>query len=399
MILGVLRGMQVETNRLAVADQAFIAELDSQGTARELACGTTATLLTRLLNIHPGEAGQRVKAAGNMGPRRGLPGEALPPIFEKVAAAQAAGAISTAHARVITKAITDLHDSVPAGNEEWVQAALVEEAHDNNPAQLSHVARAMSYLINQDGTPPSEDERRRRRNLRIRRRDDGTLRLEGELTALCAEALLSALEPLAAPAPAAADGAKDPRTSGQRLHDALYDAALLALRSKQLPDCGGFAATILLTMTAEQFATGKGPVRTGHGDHVGMDEALTLFGDSRIVPVVLGRTKQILTHGGSHRIFTEGQRLAMIARDQGCSFPTCDRPPALCQAHHVTDYSITHRTSVDDGTLLCGFHHREHPRLGWTCRMINGTPHWTAPAWLDPTHTLRRNRAHDLLPV
>jgi hypothetical protein len=28
---------------------------------------------------------------------------------------------------------------------------------------------------------------------------------------------------------------------------------------------------------------------------------------------------------------------------------------------HITDYAITKRTSVDDGTLLCGYHHREHP--------------------------------------
>ena len=74
----------------------------------------------------------------------------------------------------------------------------------------------------------------------------------------------------------------------------------------------------------------------------------------------------------------------MIARDLGCSFPGCTAPPAWCQAHHITDFSLTHRTSVDDGTLLCGFHHREHPRLGWTCRMIDGNPHWTPPHWLDP---------------
>ncbi|HEY8827812.1 MAG TPA: HNH endonuclease signature motif containing protein, partial [Jatrophihabitantaceae bacterium] len=129
------------------------------------------------------------------------------------------------------------------------------------------------------------------------------------------------------------------------------------------------------------------------------EQALTLFGDSRIMPVVLGKTRQITEYGSTHRIFTEGQRLAMIARDLGCSFPGCTAPPAWCQAHHITDFSLTRRTSVDDGTLLCGFHHREHPRLGWTCRMINGNPHWTAPGWLDPTQTPRRNRIHDPLGV
>ena len=142
-----------------------------------------------------------------------------------------------------------------------------------------------------------------------------------------------------------------------------------------------------------------GTVRSGHGAHLSVEQALTLFGDSRIMPVVLGKTRQITEYGTTHRIFTEGQRLAMIARDQGCSFPGCTAPPAWCQAHHITDFSLTRRTSVDDGTLLCGFHQREHPRLGWTCRMINGNPHWTAPHWLDPTQTPRRNRIHDPLGV
>jgi hypothetical protein len=66
---------------------------------------------------------------------------------------------------------------------------------------------------------------------------------------------------------------------------------------------------------------------------------------------------------------------------------------------HITDYAITKRTSVDDGTLLCGYHHREHPNLDWTCHLLNGTPHWTPPRWIDPTQTPRRNRTHDLLRV
>ncbi len=117
------------------------------------------------------------------------------------------------------------------------------------------------------------------------------------------------------------------------------------------------------------------------------------------MPVVLTKTREITAYGDTHRIFTEGQRLAMIARDQGCSFPGCSVGPAWCQAHHITDFAISRRTSVDDGTLLCGFHHREHPKLGWTCHMIDGTPHWTPPPWLDPDQTPRRNRVHEPLRV
>ena len=391
-LLALLRDLETEKRRLAVADHLLAAEIDSRGTAREHGCKDTATLLSQLLRISPGEASDRVHAAADIGPRRGLTGEVLPPIFGRVAAAQAAGSISTAHARIVTDTVDALPAAVQAEHDETVETFLVEQAQNFDPKVLAKVAHRISDTLNPDGTEDTERDRARKRELRIARRPDGSAHVEGELTAICTQALLTVLDSLAKPKPET-DGAKDPRTPGQRNHDALQDAMLMLLKTDLLPDCNGVAATILLTMTPEQFQTGL--VTTGHGAHISAELALTLAGDARIMPVVLGKTRQITEYGSTHRIFTEGQRLAMIARDQGCSFPGCTAAPAWCQAHHVTDFSITRRTSVDDGTLLCGFHHREHPGLGWTCRMINGNPHWTAPAWIDPEQTPRRNQVHE----
>ena len=83
----------------------------------------------------------------------------------------------------------------------------------------------------------------------------------------------------------------------------------------------------MVTLTPEQFQTRTGLVGTGHGTLISVDEALTLFGDARVMPVVLGKTRQLTEYGSTHRIFTEGQRLAMTARDRACSFPGCDQPP------------------------------------------------------------------------
>jgi hypothetical protein len=47
--------------------------------------------------------------------------------------------------------------------------------------------------------------------------------------------LLTSIDTLGRPAPAE-DGTEDPRTAGQRRHDALEDALLTAVRSGQLPD-------------------------------------------------------------------------------------------------------------------------------------------------------------------
>jgi uncharacterized protein DUF222 len=400
-VLGVLRDLEVQKRRLATVDHALIAETDSRGLAHERACRSTAALLTQLVRVSPSEATARVRAAADLGPRRGLTGQALPPVFAQVAAAQAAGTISTAHARVVTATIDALPAAVQVEHEEWVQAFLVEQAAELDPALLKQVARRITDTLDPDGTLTEERDRARRRDLTVRQRRDGSAHLEAELTAICAEALLSVLDSVAKPAPAedGAHCAHDPRTPGQRSHDGLQDALLALLRSGELPACNGVAATIVLTMTEQQAETRTGLVTTGHGALISVEQALTLAGDARLMPVVLTRTRGITAYGDSHRIFTEGQRLAMIARDQGCSFPGCSVGPAWCQAHHITDFAVSKRTSVDDGTLLCGYHHREHPNLDWTCQMINGTPHWTPPHWIDPTQTPRRNRTHDLLGV
>jgi hypothetical protein len=39
---------------------------------------------------------------------------------------------------------------------------------------------------------------------------------------------------------------------------------------------------------------------------------------------------------------------------------------------------------VNNGALLCRYHHRMLPECGYTMRMIRGRPHLLAPAWIDP---------------
>jgi hypothetical protein len=141
---------------------------------------------------------------------------------------------------------------------------------------------------------------------------------------------------------------------------------------------------------------GTGLATTGHGALIPADDALRIAGgDARVFPVIFDKTRRVESYGSAHRIFTEGQRLAMIARDQGCSFPGCTVGPLWTEAHHIVDHALGGKTSVDNGTMLCRYDHDHHVTAGWTCHMINGTPHWTPPPWIDPTQTPRRNHAHN----
>ncbi len=339
-VIDLLRDLETQKRRLAVVDHALIGELDARGLASERACRNTASLLGQLLRISPREAIDRVDAATDLGPRRALTGEVLPPVFSAVAAAQAAGVISPVHALVITKTVNALPFAVQAEHDESVQQTLLTHAAEVDPVLLRHVARRISDTVNPDGIYTEESDRQRRRDFTVRQRRDGSAQVTGELTAVCAEAVLSVLDAVGKPAPAE-DGTLDPRTPGQRRHDALQDGMLAALRSGQLPACNGVTATIVLTMTEQQVETKTGLVTTGHGALISVEQALSLAGEARVIPVVLTKTREITAYGDTHRIFTEGQRLAMIARDQGCSFPGCTVGPAWCQAHHITDFAIS----------------------------------------------------------
>ena len=261
------------------------------------------------------------------------------------------------------------------------------------------------------GTLANDEDHQRLRGLTIRPQPDGSADIRGRLTPECAAAVHAVLDPLAAPKPASttaaagsdaaadvapSDATPDPRSYAQRMHDALHDAANRLLRTGTLPDSGGVPATVVITMTLTQLETRLGLATTAHGGHLTIPAALTLAADAQIIPVVLGHGGAILNHGRACRYATPAQRRALAARDRGCSFPGCDAPPAWCETHHIIHWEHGGPTDLDNLTLLCGVHHREHQKMGWECHPTNGIPHWSPPWWIDAERTPQRNTSHHI---
>jgi hypothetical protein len=157
----------------------------------------------------------------------------------------------------------------------------------------------------------------------------------------------------------------------------------------------GSRATLVITMTADQYETRRGPVRTPHGSPITVDTALELVNDGRIRSVVFDAHGGILDYGRATRLVPPAMRQALVARDLGCTFPGCDRPPAWTEAHHITEWTDHGPTSLENCLLVCGYHHREFERLGWQAQIIDHRPYWIPPTWLDPEQTPRRNQIHD----
>ena len=147
-------------------------------------------------------------------------------------------------------------------------------------------------------------------------------------------------------------------------------------------------------MTLEQLETRLGVATTAHGGHLTIDAALHLAAQAEIIPLVMGAGGAVLAQGRTCRYATPAQRRALAARDRGCTFPGCDAPPGWSEAHHIIHWEHGGLTDLDNLTLVCGFHHREHQKMGWECQITNGLPEWLPPWWIDPDRTPQHNHAH-----
>jgi hypothetical protein len=391
-LVDALRELEVQRRRLDGVDQRVLAEVDRRGVAAEVGCRDSVGLLSLLLRIDPAQAKRRVVAAQELTSRVLVSGAVVEPVLPIVAAAVAHGSISVDHARVISALIADLPHAVTELKDRAIEAEMVDYARQFSPRQLAQLARRMRELYDPDGRISDDRDRARRRHLTCHPHPDGTVSGTFHTDAVTGEALLTYLDATAAPV-TDETGQRDPRGSAQRHHDALSTLLLRALRGG-LPDTGGVHTTLVITLTAEQALTGHGLAQTGHGALMSATELRRLVGAARIHPVTLSPNGAITGNGDTRRLFTEGQRLALIARDKGCSFPGCTIGPAWCDTHHIIEHAHGGPTRIANGTLLCRYHHHHHERLGWTCRTRNGRPEWTPPRWFDPTQRPRTNTAH-----
>jgi hypothetical protein len=115
--------------------------------------------------------------------------------------------------------------------------------------------------------------------------------------------------------------------------------------------------------------------------------------DAGIIPAVLGSPSQVLDLGRATRNFTLAQRRALAIRDRGCIAPGCDYPPATCHGHHaVLTWAEGGPTDLDNGALLCTFHHHQVHRQDWQVILAeNGYPALIPPRSIDPDQRPRQH--------
>ncbi|WP_307360105.1 HNH endonuclease signature motif containing protein [Microbacterium murale] len=191
------------------------------------------------------------------------------------------------------------------------------------------------------------------------------------------------LEPHKAKAPPA--GGADLRTHAQKRHDAFATVLMVAAASGGMPTLGGAAPTLVVSITAEDFAhrTGRAKVEgagydvpLGSADHAGCAGGIqrVLFDDK-------GAIVGIST---SARLFNATQRRAIVLRDRECLIPGCHIPAEWCEIHHVQEHAHGGPTHTSNGVPLCWHHHRTLDDGIWRIRMRDGLPEIRGPGWWDP---------------
>ncbi|HJW00194.1 MAG TPA: DUF222 domain-containing protein, partial [Arthrobacter sp.] len=331
-------------------------------------------------------------------------------------------AVSSGAATIISLTLDRLQHQTTPETLSRIEQDLTRTAATTDPDFLARVARRWAETLDADGTEPSEETLHHTQGAFIRKQRHGLHHLEIFATTDQFEHLLTVMNTATNPrtttpttdtdtdSPGSTgptvwqdnDPELDRRTRSQKQLDGIIGAVKAGLTTNTLPTTGGNRPQIIATINHQDLfprpGTHPGPQQSGTGTgnfvFTGPTTATTLRKiacDADIIPALLGTHGEILDLGRKTRLFTPAQRLALTARDQGCTFPNCTIPAPWCEAHHITYWSHGGSTSTDNGALLCTHHHHLIHKEQWTITTQNGVPWYTPPPHIDPTQKPQQN--------
>ena len=156
--------------------------------------------------------------------------------------------------------------------------------------------------------------------------------------------------------------------------------------SGQLGQHNGLPVTVIVSTTLQELESGAGLAVTGGGSKLPMRELIRLASHAHHYLAVFDKhTNQALYLGRSKRLASPAQRIALHARDRGCTRPGCTVCGYNSQVHHaVADWKNNGQTNIDDLTLACGPDNRMLNKTAWTTRKnSHGDTEWIPPPDLD----------------
>ncbi|MBX0300912.1 13E12 repeat family protein [Cryobacterium sp. 1639] len=350
------------------------------------------------------------------------------PWYAPISRAAATGTLSVAAAHAIRTGLGDIDAVVTAEKLADAVHTLVHEATRLTVDELLKRARRMRDSLDEAGIAVREKKAWDDRYLRVWRIDTGQVHVHGLFPPEQGQYILDVYDSLTGPRrggvrfvdPDRAAWAKavqdDPRSTDQLTADGFLE--LLKAGSTVNPDrmLGGRTPAVRILTTAAPHApaapTGPAaepdptealvaiPDGTGHGfiegnpTPVSQETIDRIICTSGTVEVSFDADGQPLNLGREDRVFSQAQRLALAARDGGCMWGECDKPPSRTEAHHLEQWLRDHgSTDIRSGILLCPPHHLLLHNQGWQIFENHGTYWLRPPAAVDPGQTLIRLRS------
>jgi hypothetical protein len=366
-------------------------ELGGSGLAQRHGARTPQLLVQRLSGATAREAHTMVRVGALIGSES---------LLDAVGAAVADGRLTLDAADVIRAGLASVDASVPPESVAAASEQLVRDAGALTVEKLAARARECAAELDEQHIVDRERAMRDARYLRITPHSDGMTRLSGLLDPESAAIVVAAY-----------DAATSPRRGGPRFVDPVSISRAERLtddeRSTEQLAVDAFVELIRIGSTAAPEIVGaRRPAvrivvtdrdrarRAGHGRIEGQTTPISIttierqLCDRGTVPIHFDTDGQILNVGREQRLFTTRQRIGLAARDGGCRFPGCDRPPSWCEAHHINEWHRdTGRTDIADGILLCRHHHLLIHDNDWDVTRERADYYLVPPPSLDPDRT------------
>lgn len=286
-----------------------------------------------------------------------------------VGEAAMAGRVSAGQAAAMVTVLDGLAGQLDPGQASAAERVLVELARSLDADRLAKAAPRVLAAVAPDGADELTGRRLQAeaesahpgRSLRFFR-DGGSVRFDGSLPRVEAEQWMTLLDAHAESLRRTALEVRDPLegmpSPEQRRADALVAMVRAHQVGRQAPASGGDRPRVLVRLDYERLLRGAALAGLiADGERLSAGELRRLCCDAGLVPAVLGGPSEVLDVGREHRLVTPALRAALVARDGGCAFPSCQARPAVCEAHHITPWWAGGPTALSNLVLLCHHHH------------------------------------------
>ena len=314
----------------------------------------------------------------------------------KLRDAVAEGRVSTANARRLAAAVEKTSaDAVDADDE------LLTKAESMRPEQFARETRRWTVDRQGDGGESEHARQRARRRVRVWNADDGMVHLHGEFDAVTGKRIGNRLEAEArrmykadkgtgtagaspdsrgSASSSVAEDRSGRRSFAQCMADALDNLTGGGASSGAGAGAGaGRAFADICVVAHVDDDTGSLVAELPDGSRLPQAVLDELACHARITGVLYGTDGTAIWRGHSKRTATEAQRQLLIAKHGGCFH--CGAHPAMCQCHHITEFSKGGPTDINNMVLICWNCHQKVHHHNWHIR--------TAP---DGDHTLHPPR-------